>query len=64
MNEQFIIDKLILHGINYHKFGSLQDEIAFTQWMDKLQHHKNFNTQEEACNYFIAWGERNEKLSA
>ncbi len=65
MNEQFIIDKLILHGINYHKFGNVQDEISFTQWMDKLKNFKEFDSIEEACDYFLAQGEmQGEKLSA
>lgn len=64
MKEQFIIDMLIINAFNYHKFGDEQYKQAFTNWMDKLQQHKNFSTQEEACNYFIAWGERDEKLSA
>ncbi|RUL56486.1 hypothetical protein EK386_02310 [Lysinibacillus antri] len=64
MNEEFILNMLTLHGINYNKYGNEQDKQAFTNWMNKLQHHKNFSNLEEACNYFIAWGERDEKLSA
>lgn len=64
MNEQSIIDKLILHGINYGRFGDKRDKQLFANWMYKLQHYKNFSTLDEACNYFIAKGEEGVKLSA
>ena len=63
-NEEFIINQLTLLAFSYQKFCDEQIKQSFTNWMDKLQQLKNFSTQEEACNYFIAWGERDEKLSA
>ena len=62
--EEFIINQLTLLAFSYHKFGNERDKEIFTNWMDKLQHLKNFSTQEEACNYYIAWGDEDEKLSA
>ncbi|HWL13256.1 MAG TPA: hypothetical protein VNQ57_09700 [Ureibacillus sp.] len=64
MNEEHIINQLTLNAFSYHKFGDLKFKQSFTNWMDKLQQLKNFSTQEEACNYYIAWGEEDEKLSA
>lgn len=57
MNEDFIINMLILNAFNYYKFGDEQYKRSYTNWMYKLQQLKNFNTIEEACNYFIAKGE-------
>lgn len=64
MNEDFIINMLVLNAFNYHKFGDEQYKEAYTNWMYKLQQHKNFSTLEEACNYYLAKGEEDEKLSA
>lgn len=58
MNEQFIIDKLIIHGIHYNKFGRQEDETFFSYWMFKLQELKGFKTINEACSYFLSPGER------
>jgi len=64
MNEEFIINLLVLNHVNYQKFGDKKFKQSFEFWMNKLQQLKNFSTQEEACNYYIAWGEEDEKLSA
>ena len=63
--EEFIINQLTLLAFSYHKFGNERDKEVFTNWMDKLQHIKRFNSIEEACDYYLAQGEMpGEKLSA
>ena len=54
MSEQFIIDKLIIHGIHHSNFGREQDKQAFTYWMHQLQQFKGLETVEEAIEYFFA----------
>ncbi|QCR33154.1 hypothetical protein [Lysinibacillus sp. SGAir0095] len=56
--EEFIINQLTLNAFNYHKFGGEQFKQSFEKLMYKLQQLKKFCTIEEACNYFIAKGEK------
>lgn len=58
MGEQFIIDNLIINQTNYQTYGDKQFYNSFEFWMNRLQHHLNFSTLEEACNYYILLGEK------
>ena len=58
MNEQYIIDQLIINQVNYQTYGDKQFYDSFEFWMIKLQQHMNFSTLEEACEYYIALGEK------
>ncbi|MBM7607548.1 hypothetical protein JOD29_000792 [Lysinibacillus composti] len=58
MNEEFIINMLILNQVNYQTYGEQQFYDSFELWMNKLQQHKNFSTLEDACNYYILLGEK------
>ncbi|MCP1144909.1 hypothetical protein [Lysinibacillus endophyticus] len=56
MNEVYILDMLVLNGLNYHKYKSQHFEEAFGFWMEQLQRVKGFRTMDEACEYFLDWG--------
>lgn len=65
MNEEEIIKQLTLNAFNYHKFADKQFYDSFSIFMYKLQHIKEFNSIEEACDYYLAQGEMPyEKISA
>lgn len=57
MNEQYVLDMLVINGVNYHKFGDDRFEKDFTYWMHQLQKVKGFKTIEETCSYFDRWGD-------
>lgn len=58
MCEQYIIDQLILNGMNFHNYGCEQYKQSFKYWMYKLQEYKGFETLSEACEYFLKPGEK------
>ena len=64
MNEQYVLDQLVLNGVNYHKYGLKQFEDGFTFYMHQLQRVMGFETIEQACNYFRQYGASLDKQAA
>lgn len=64
MDEELIVNMLILNAFNYDKFKDERFEQNFQHWMHELQALKGFGTMDETCQYFLALGESQEKVSA
>lgn len=61
MTEQYVLDQLVLNGVNYHKYGLKQFEEGFTFYMHQLQRVMGYETIEQACEHFGQYGERLEQ---
>ena len=64
MNEQYVLDQLVINGVNYHKYGHEHFKTDFHRWMHQLQKVKGFTTIEQACNYFGQYGASLDKRAA